>query len=269
MSLNFIFITKNPDLATFAESCGVGRIMVDLETMGKKERQGHLNTLMSEHSIFDVHAVREVVESAELVVRVNPLHDESTREIDDVIAAGADIIMLPMIQSYEDVIEIGSIIRGRAKLLPLIETCASLECCGAISDLECVDEIHFGLNDLHLELGLTFMFELYSNGMIEAASKKLKKPFGIGGVSRCDDGIVPGRSVIAEHANLGSTGVILSRSFHGQARSVDEITENIDFQSEISALTSVYEASLMLDSKSKFETRLELYTKIESFVERH
>ena len=33
------------------------------------------------------------------------------------------------------------------------------------------DEIHIGLNDLHLSYGLTFMFELLSNGLVEMLCK--------------------------------------------------------------------------------------------------
>jgi hypothetical protein len=36
------------------EQFGVSRIFVDLETIGKNERQGHLNTVMSNHNISDI-----------------------------------------------------------------------------------------------------------------------------------------------------------------------------------------------------------------------
>jgi hypothetical protein len=38
--------------------------------------------------------------------------------------------------------------------------------------------------------------------------------FGFGGIARLDEGLLPGRDVLAEHLRLGSQGVILSRTFH-------------------------------------------------------
>ena len=38
--------------------------------------------------------------------------------------------------------------------------------------------------------------------------------FGFGGIARLDEGLLPGRDVLAEHLRLGSGAVILSRTFH-------------------------------------------------------
>jgi hypothetical protein len=38
--------------------------------------------------------------------------------------------------------------------------------------------------------------------------------FGFGGIARRDEGMLPGRDVLAEHLRLGSGSVILSRTFH-------------------------------------------------------
>jgi hypothetical protein len=38
--------------------------------------------------------------------------------------------------------------------------------------------------------------------------------FGFGGIARLDEGLLPGRDVLAEHLRLGSRAVILSRTFH-------------------------------------------------------
>jgi hypothetical protein len=78
-------------------------------------------------------------------------------------------------------------------------------------------EVYVGLNDLHLSLGLRFMFEPLANGMVErvaraAAAQGLR--FGFGGVARLDEGLLPGCDVLAEHLRLGSQAVILSRTFH-------------------------------------------------------
>ena len=45
--MKFMLITNKPELASYAEECGVGRIFIDLEINGKQERQGHLDTLIA------------------------------------------------------------------------------------------------------------------------------------------------------------------------------------------------------------------------------
>ena len=85
-----------------------------------------------------------------------------------------------------------------------------------ILKLEGIDEIHIGLNDLHLALGLDFMFELMGDGLVEYLINKIKAkniPFGIGGVARMDEGMLQGSIIIKEHVRLGSSMVILSRTF--------------------------------------------------------
>ena len=62
--LNLMYITNNPSLAQYAVQAGVNRIFVDLEILGKYERQGHKDTLISKHSIEDIAQVREAIPHA-------------------------------------------------------------------------------------------------------------------------------------------------------------------------------------------------------------
>ncbi len=41
-------------VAQYFESCGIDDIMVDLEIIGKKERQKNLNTVISAHNLEDI-----------------------------------------------------------------------------------------------------------------------------------------------------------------------------------------------------------------------
>lgn len=238
--LNYLYITNQPLVAAFVESCGVQRIFVDLEINGKEERQGHLDTVISKHSFDDIKSIKKSLTTAELLVRLNPFYSGSEVEIDTAIAAGADIIMLPMIKNIAEVSEFGRLIDGRAKLMPLIETVYSAENIKAIHDSEYVDELHIGLNDLHLELGLTFMFQLISNGMVKKMVEGLSKPFGIGGIARVGVGGIPGELVLAQHVELGSSGVILSRAFHADTQSVESLNSEFDFLTELKKLNTEY-----------------------------
>jgi 2-keto-3-deoxy-L-rhamnonate aldolase RhmA len=150
------------------------------------------------------------------MVRVNPLDDESEDEINKVIDAGADYIMLPMFKTKAEVEKFVSLVNGRAKTMLLLETKEAKECLEEYVSVPGIDEIHIGLNDLHLSYGLDFMFELLSDGTVEKIARKIKAkniPYGFGGIARIGKGMLPAEHVIAEHYRLGSEMAILSRSF--------------------------------------------------------
>ena len=56
-----MYITNNPEIALIAEKNGVNRIFVDLETLGKEERQKNMNSVKSHHTVDDVKAVSSVL----------------------------------------------------------------------------------------------------------------------------------------------------------------------------------------------------------------
>ena len=222
MALKLMYITNNPDVARIAEDAGVDRIFVDMEYIGKADRQGGMDTVQSHHTVEDVRQLRPVVKKAQLMVRINPMHSgtaeysSSKEEIEAVIEAGADVIMLPYFKTVEEVKCFVEIVGGRAKTFPLVETPEAVAAIDEILEIPGIDEIHVGLNDLSLGLGRKFMFELLADGTIDALAEKFKAagvPFGFGGIASLGRGILPSEYVVREHYRLGSTATILSRSF--------------------------------------------------------
>lgn len=216
MSLVLMYITNNVDVALIAEKYGVDRIWIDLETLGKEERQKGMNTVKSKHCVADIKKIKPVLKKAEVMVRINPWNKNSKEEVNQVIAAGADIIMLPMWENSVQVREFIQTVHGRAKTNLLLETKKAVNCLDDVLGIEGIDEIHIGLNDLHLSYGLTFMFELLSNGIVEKLCDKIREaglPYGFGGLARLGCGDLPAEKIIMEHYRLKSTRAILSRSF--------------------------------------------------------
>ena len=239
--IEFIYITNNPELAQHAQECGVDRIMIDLEYIGKRERQGYLDTVISGHSLQDINSVREVLHNSKLQVRVNPIYSGSKKEINDVISRGADIIMLPMFKTSKEVDTFISIIDGRTIVCLLLETSQALVRVDDILRVKGIDEIYIGLNDLYLSMGLDFMFEPLSGGVVEYLATKIKKSgirFGFGGISRLGKGTIDSRLILSEHVRLGSQAVILSRDFHSRAKSLDELKTLMDLKEEIKKIRS-------------------------------
>lgn len=255
MSLKLMYITNNLDVALIAQKYGVDRIWIDLETLGKEERQKNMNSVKSNHSINDIKKIAPVLTTSEMLVRVNPINGNSEDEINKVIDAGADIIMLPMWKSVEDVNTFLSIVDGRVKTTILLETKEAAECLDDVL-LNCsMDEIHIGLNDLHLSYGLDFMFELLSNGTIKKLCNKISRkriPFGFGGIARIGEGSLPAEKIIMEHYNYGSTRAILSRSFCNYEE-IEELNEVEHIFSENIKMLREFENSLVDITKEQYE----------------
>lgn len=238
MSLVLMYITNNPQVALIAEKYGVDRIWIDLETLGKEERQRGMNTVKSKHTIDDIKIIKPLLTRAEMLVRINPWHDGSEKEIEEVISAGADMIMLPMWKTVEEVENFLRTVAGKCKTTLLLETREAVECLDEVLKHGDMDEIHIGLNDLHLSYGLDFMFELLSNGIVEKIVKKIKRtgiPYGFGGIARLGCGDLPAERIIMEHYRLGSSRVILSRSFC-----------NNDLISDLSEVENVFRNNMRL-----------------------
>lgn len=220
-----MMLAADPRLAEAAQYAGIDRIFFDLEFINKIERQRGRNTVISNNRIEDMTPVRNIIDKSKLLVRVNPINPYSKREIDEVIERGADIIMLPMTLSQHDAELFVEMVGARAKTCVMVETAQALTRVDDIIQTPGVDEIFIGLNDLHISLGLSFMFEPLSGGLVEyLGNKSLSKfiPFGFGGIARIGEGILPADMILGEHIRLGSSSVILSRTFKGEESSLDK-----------------------------------------------
>ncbi len=223
--LKLMYITNKPQVALIAENAGVDRIFVDLETIGKDKRQKGMDTVQSRHTIDDIRILRNCLSKAELLVRVNPIHENSKQEIDASIEAGADVLMLPFFQTAAQATQFVDMVHGRAKTCLLIETPESAACVDEILALEGVDEYFIGLNDLHLGYGMKFMFQLLADGTVDRLCEKFAKtgkPFGFGGIARVGMGQLPAEMILGEHVRLSSKMAILSRSFCNSDQITDE-----------------------------------------------
>ncbi len=256
MALTLMYITNNPTIAEIAQTAGVDRIWVDMEYIGKEERQGGMDTVKSRHTIADIRKIRPVVTSAELLVRVNPIHEATDtypgteQEVEQTLAAGADVIMLPMFRTKAEVARFLQAVNGRAKTVLLFETAEAVENVDDILSLDGIDEVHIGLNDLHLAYKMKFMFQLLCEGTVRRLCEKFKArgvKYGFGGIARVGLGMLPAEHIITEHYHLGSTAAILSRGFCDANRVADPETVRDIFiegvrnirlkEAEVSALT--------------------------------
>ena len=68
-----MYITNDTQIAKIADETGVDRVFVDLETIGKAERQGGMDTVQSKHTLDDIPKIKSVLKKAKLLVRCNPI----------------------------------------------------------------------------------------------------------------------------------------------------------------------------------------------------
>lgn len=246
--IKLMYITNSPEIALIVEQNGVERIFVDMEVIGKEERQGGMDTVQSHHTFDDIKAIKSVITKSELMVRCNPIHPEmdgycsSQNEIDKIIECGADIVMLPYFKTAKEVRDFVQMVAGRAKTIALLETKGAVEHVDEILKTDGLDEIYIGLNDLSLSYGKKFMFELLADGTVEKLCEKFRAsgiPYGFGGMASVDKGLLLGENVIKEHYRLNSSMVILSRSFcdANKENSLEAIKEK--FKSGIKAIRNV------------------------------
>jgi hypothetical protein len=247
--MRYFMVLKDADIARFV--CRDPEIVpfVDLESLGKAERQGHLPTWKSTQTISDVSLIREAVPDAKLLVRVDPLHSDSKAQIDDVIARGADMVMLPMFEDADTVARFLDFLAGRAKAVPLFETAHSVQNAPEIAE----------------NLGLDFLFQPLSNGLLEAPCAALRNAgiqFGIGGLARAREGIVSPEYLLGEHVRLGSTSAILSQTFHRNPADLAELQSNMDFFEEMSHLRRIHTGFLAMSHQALERNRHETWDRI-------
>lgn len=266
-----MFITNRPDVAQVAQKYGVDRVWVDLETRGKEERQKNLDAVKSHHTVGDIKAVKPLLTTSEMLVRINSWYDGSPAEIDAVIDAGADIIMLPYWKTIEEVSNFIKAVNGRCKTTLLLETKEAVQIIDDVIKMGGFDEIHIGLNDLHLSYRMNFMFELLSDGTVEKLCNKIKAagiPYGFGGIAKLGYGLLPAEKVIMEHYRLGSTRAILSRCFCDCSKN-DNIEEIDRVFSENMKSLREYEKTLSNATSEDFaQNKVEVAKAVDAIVER-
>ncbi|MBR4132073.1 MAG: aldolase [Oscillospiraceae bacterium] len=272
--LKLMYITNRPEIALIAEDAGVDRIFVDMEFIGKDARQAGLDTVKSHHTVQDVAAVAKAVSRAEVLARINPIHGalpdypSSEEEIDAVIEAGADILMLPYFKTVEEVRTFARLAGGRVRTMLLLETPEAAAQVDEILRVPGIDEIHIGLNDLSIGYGRRFLFEILADGTVEALCLKFREkgiPFGFGGIAAIGKGTLPAEYIIKEHYRLGSGCVILSRSFCDVEKMQDIDTIRETFQQGVRAIREL-ERECETHSRFFFDSQRELKRLVEQIT---
>lgn len=264
MGFKAIYITNELPLINILKNIEGIRFFVDTEVLGKAERQKNLGTHLGNHLITDVKVIKDNIKNVEVMVRVNPVNNKTVEEVDLAVYCGADMIMLPMFTTVEEVQFFLKCVNKRTKTCLLFETAPSLARIDSILTLDNIDEAYIGLNDMSISMGLKFLFEVLSGGLVEYMGKKFKEkniPWGFGGLARLSQGELPAEIILSEHVRLGSTRVILSQAFR------NKVDEKVDIIEEIQKVLAFEKKLQSFNSKQLLDNHLKIVRMVKKIVE--
>jgi hypothetical protein len=209
--------TDDPGVAEAADRAGVDRVGPDLERLGKEARQGGMGTRISDHRESCLPALRRGLRRAALFARTNPPHPGLREEVARLLDAGVRVLMLPHFTGPAEAEAFLRAVDGQARAVLLVETVAAAEAAERISALP-ADEVHFGLNDLRLGLGLPSHFEVLASDYLAdrlGPFREAGRPVAVAGLGRWgqEDLPFPSSVVYPQFPRLGATGALVSRTF--------------------------------------------------------
>jgi hypothetical protein len=229
----FTLFTDDANLARAADHAGIDRIGLDLETLGKSIRQDSRRHWVSNHNETRMGEVRRSLAKSAFFVRVNPINEYSGSQIEFVLSQGVQVIMLPMFRTVAEARDFAAMVDGRAKTVLLAENRDALAIVDTLLTLPGIDEIHIGLNDLHIDLALHNQFEVLLLPDIEKCSNSAARatmPLAVGGLGRVGDELltVPSRLIYPFYPVLKLSGSLVSRTFFSPASAKVKLVSEIE-----------------------------------------
>lgn len=227
--MEFFAFTNNHLYIKALDQCeNLDTIFIDLEILGKEKRQAGTNSLISKHTLEDIKICSSILNNSFMGVRINPLNKNSKIEIEECIANGAEVLMLPMFYSVEEVNDILRIINSRCQLDLLFETPKALENIKKFP-FQSIRYSHFGLNDLSIALKKKHIFDMFFTNILNDSTEYLRTinhKFGIGGVGAIGSKPFSPKLIFTMHKILSSKRCILSRSFLSKITNTDQCSAN-------------------------------------------
>lgn len=243
-AFSLIYFTADPLKAKQAFGAGVEAILVDCENKDKEQRQNGYNTEINYNRPKDIAKMRQACPDGTILCRVNSARTETNAaDINMAFDCGANGIVLPLVESKQDVEETLRIIDGRGALIAMIETETGYRNIDEIVHSS-IDAIYIGLNDFSISRGGTPLFQPLIDGTIEEIIAKSPVPVGVGGVTDPLFGSpIRSHTIIKEYQRLNVKFSILRRSF-------EKAIQDDSMQNVITRIKEAYTASANRDTET-------------------
>lgn len=211
-------MTSDAAHAAAADAAGVNRIGVDLEVLGKIERQQSRPSWIAGHTCDDLRRIGGALRHAELFARIHPFALGGRDELEQVLEAGARVVMLPMFRSAAQALEFVQAVGPRARPVLLLETVEAANDLPALLRSSDEFEIHIGLNDLGISRGHSSPFAMLVDPLLAQIAGQVRasgRALAIGRLARPFHPGMPVEAdlVVALTVILGAQGSFLSQYF--------------------------------------------------------
>jgi len=199
---------------------GVFQFMVDMEVLGKDVRQLGFDTEIRPGTMENIRAI-SAIPGTVVWARLNHYGEHTASEVESAILAGANILLLPMVVSFEEVVKFISHINKRCKAGIMIETLQAAAAADQLNSLA-LDYAFFGLNDFAISRGGGSIFRALVDGTVQNVCNALPDVrFGVAGLTDINKGYpIPCKRIVEELSRLGCDFTFLRRSFRKDSMDV-------------------------------------------------
>ena len=201
--------------------CGIASFLVDLELIGKDTRQLGFDTEINPGTMGDVKALSKIAQ-ARVWCRLNRFGSHTASEVEQAIANGAAVLILPMVTTIQEVNDFLTQIGSRCESCIMIETPEGVRLAPELEKMP-IDSIFFGLNDYAISTESRNIFKAIENGTLETVIRATSaKRSGFGGLTHMSLGSpVPSAMLLEELSRLDCKITFLRRSFRRDSHKID------------------------------------------------
>jgi hypothetical protein len=210
--LEILLFTADVPLARLAATAGLPGVVVDWEDRRHSVDRSQADGGGGPDTIDDLRRVA-AVSSAKVVCRINAVGERTECEVERALEAGATDVLVPMIETADQIERVVELVDGCAGVGIMIETVAACECASDLAKVP-VDFVYVGLLDLAIDRGEGNVFRALADGTAAQLRECFAETrFGIGGVTVVDAGSpVPCHTLMQELARLRTDIVFARRS---------------------------------------------------------
>ncbi len=216
--LELVLFENDAESARRHLACGIGAFLVDTEVMGKDLRQLGFDTEIRPGTWADLQGIA-AIPGARSWCRLNRFGDHTGGEIEAALAAGAQVLLLPMVTQVREAQEFLDLVDGRCEAGIMMETVDGAALAPQLRPLA-LSCAFFGLNDFAISRGGGSIFRALVDGSVDAVRQALPDlRFGVGGLTDMRRGEpIPSFRLMQEIERLGCDFTFLRRSFRKDAR---------------------------------------------------
>ena len=210
--LEILLFTADVPLARLASAAGLAGVVVDWEDRRNSVDRSQADDGDGPDTVDDLRSVA-AVSSAKVLCRINAVGERTACEIERAVAAGATHILVPMVETTDQIERVVELVRGRVGVGIMVETMLASARARDLAKVP-VEFVYVGLLDLAISRGEGNVFRALADGTAQHLRECFGNTrFGIGGVTVVDAGSpVPCHTLMRELARLRTDIVFARRS---------------------------------------------------------